>query len=310
MAIERNLILVHSPGWQEVADFHDIARRVQSLAPEIATYVVSNDSSAPVTRRQASMHPTLTFSPIRLRTFRPGRGIVFEGRTISKLEEMGRLARAGLPVPEYEPLTADTRLDRMRYGRLVILKPSYALASFGQGIDLMESDHVRFRQPEDFPDQHPGRRGPMIVQRFVNCGFAMTCRVLTLFGAPLLTYCRESTVPLAIDEKSGDFTQADFMPTRPNMRVYAPRDADILELAARAYAALPEAALQACDILRDRDGRLHILEVNPGGGAWMFSNRSAQRFRDALGIDDLTQPFDAFAVCARQLVEKTRTLAQ
>lgn len=310
MATERSLILVHSPGWQDAADFHDIARRVERLAPEIATFVVSNDSSASVTRRHAAQRPTLVFSPIRLGTFRPRRGIVFEGRTMSKLDEMDRLARAGLPVPAYEPLTPETKLDAAHYGPFVVVKPSHALASFGQGIDLMPIDRVRYRRPEDFPDRHPGRHAPMIVQRFVDCGFAMTCRVLTLFGAPLLTYCRQSTVPLSLDDKSGNFVQADFMPTRPNMRVHAPRDADILDLAARAYAALPDAALQACDILRDRDGHLHILEVNPGGGAWMFSNSGAPRFREALGVDDLTHLFDAFEVCAKNLVEKTRCLAQ
>jgi hypothetical protein len=39
----------------------------------------------------------------------------------------------------------------------------------------------------------------MIAQKFIDCGKPMSSRVLTLFGAPLFTYCRESIKPLALD---------------------------------------------------------------------------------------------------------------
>lgn len=309
MSIERHLILVHTPEWQDAADFEAIAQRVEQLAPDIRTFVVSNNNSAPVTKRRAAELPTMVFSPIRLGAFRPRRGHVFEGQTVSKLIEMKRLSQAGLPVPPFTALSADTRLDPAVFGPHVVIKPSYALASFGQGIELWPVDQAPYRHPDEWPAAHPGRHGPMIAQKFIDCGEAMTCRVLTLFGAPLLSYCRHSTVPLALETLSFPCSQDNFMPMRPNMRVYAPDDADILALAARAYDAFPEAALQACDILRDRDGDLHLLEINPGGGTWMFSNRSAPFYREALELDDLTTMFNAFDVAAMKLVEKTRAMA-
>ena len=310
VAVERHLVLVHTPGWQDEGDFHDIARRVERMAPDIRTFVVSNNEPSSVTKRRASEAPTLLFSPIRLGQFRPRRGRIFEGQTVDKLIEMRRLAAAGLPIPHFAELGPDTLLDPELFGRHVVVKPSYALSSFGQGIELWPVDRVPYRAPGDFPAEHPGRQGTMIAQRFIDCGEAMTCRVLTLFGAPLLTYCRQSTVPLALDRLSFPCAQSDFMPSRPNMRVHAPRDEDILALAARAYDAFPEAAVQACDILRDRNGDLHLLEINPGGGAWMFSNRSAHLFREALGVENLTHMFNAFEVAAMKLVEKTRMLAE
>jgi hypothetical protein len=42
MTIERNLILVHPPGYQDVEDFHEIARVVQELAPDIEALIASS----------------------------------------------------------------------------------------------------------------------------------------------------------------------------------------------------------------------------------------------------------------------------
>jgi hypothetical protein len=72
---------------------------------------------------------------------------------------------------------------------------------------------------------------------------------------------------------------------------------------------MPDVALQACDILRDVSGCLHLLEINPGGGTWMLSNHNAPAYRTALGIEDLAAEFDAFRVSARVLIERTRAEA-
>jgi hypothetical protein len=74
---------------------------------------------------------------------------------------------------------------------------------------------------------------------------------------------------------------------------------------------MPEVALQACDIVRETvTGRLYLLEVNPGGGTWMFSSESCANYKQSLGISDLTTEFDAFRTIARVLVERTRAEAQ
>jgi hypothetical protein len=306
----RNLVLVHSAGWQDVADFHAIKLRVEKTAPDIEVFVASNDIRSSLTRKRAAERPTLVFSPIRLLAFRPARGKVYAGRHMSKLIEMRRLADAGIPVPKFEAIRPDTKLLEADYGPYVVVKPSFELASWGQGVELRRTVDVRYRPPEDYPQDHPGRRGPMIAQTFIDCGRPMTCRVLTLFGATIFTYCRQSTRPLALDPQQPAYAQSDFMPSPPHRISYVARDPDMLALAARAYEAMPDAALQACDILRDVKGDLHLLEINPGGGTWMLSSALAPGYRDALGVADLAADFDAFGVIARVLVEKTRTEAQ
>lgn len=306
---ERNLVLVHSRGWQDRADFLAIKAHVEKVAPDIAVFIVSNEIRSSVTRKQAAGRPTLIFSPVRLLEFRPLRGTLYAGTPMSKVDEMRALAAAGLPVPRFEVIAPATRLSAADYGPLVVIKPTYALASWGQGVELRRTDTVRYRAPGEFPDWHPGRHAPMVAQQFIDCGYPMTCRVLTIFGEPIFTYCRESTKPLALPADKDEFEQRDYMPSPPDRRAFVTRDPDMLALAARAYRAMPQAALQACDILRAKTGELYLLEVNPGGGTWMFSSSGAHAYKEVLGIDDLSVEFDAFRVIAQVLVERTRAEA-
>lgn len=306
----RNLVLVHSEGWQSLADFEAIKGFVREMAPDIEVFIASNDAPSSYTRKKAAARPALIFSPIRLQRFKPDRGRIYQGQPMSKLAEVQRLAAAGVAVPPFEEIRPDTVLSPETYGPLVVVKPSYPFASWGQGVDLQHREKVRYRPPEDYPPDHPGRQGPMIAQKFIDCGHAMTCRVLTLFGETIFTFGRESTRPLALDLGKETYEVSDFMPAPPDNFVYATHEPDILALAAEAYRAMPEVALQACDILRARTGELYIIEVNPGGGTWMFSSKLADRYRERLGVEDLTAEFDAFRTCARLLVERTRAEAE
>lgn len=306
----RNLVIVHSEGWQSLDDLKEIAAIIGTRAPDIEVFLVSNAATASVTRRRAAERPTLVVSPIRLDRFRPLRGKILAGRAMSKLEEMRILQAAGLPVPAFQEARPDTRLDPAVDGRYILQKPSYAFASWGQGIEVFRTEDWRYRAPQDWPEGHPGRQGPMILQRFIDCGYPMSCRVLTLLGRPILTYCRRSTREMRLDAISGrGFEQADFMPAMPDSEASVNRDPDILALAAAAYAAMPDIPLQACDIMRDREGKLHLLEINPGGGTWMFSNRFADGYRQRLGVSDLKAIFDAPQVCASALIDRTRAEA-
>jgi glutathione synthase/RimK-type ligase-like ATP-grasp enzyme len=151
----------------------------------------------------------------------------------------------------------------------------------------------------------------MIAQKFIDCGYPMTCRVLTFFGEPILTYYRKSTKPLSLPAEKDQFEQHEYMPALPDRITFNTRESDILKLAADAYRAMPDVALQACDIVREKEsGRLYLLEVNPGGGTWMFSSKAASGYRQALGVSDLTLEFDAFRTIARVLAERTRAEAE
>lgn len=304
-----NLVLVHTPGWQDIADLEQIAEKVRQFASDIEVFIATNTLPCSVTRKHAARRPSLIFSPIKLLAFRPSRGKIYEGQVINKLDELARLEAAGLPIPPYEEIRQETRLSPERYGPWVVVKPSYELSSWGNGVELHRTETVRFRPRESFPDDHPGALAPMFAQKYIDCGRPMTCRVLTLFGEPLFTYLREAVNATPLDALTSPIPPTAFQPINQQLRISSTRDPDFLALAAAAYRALPEAALQACDILRDQAGNLHLLEINPGGGTWMFSNKFAPAYRKALGVEDLTAEFDAFTTCARLLVERTRAEA-
>lgn len=306
----RNLVLVHSEGWQDRADLEAIKGFVEAMAPDIEVFIASNDAPSSFTRKKAAARPALIFSPVRLMRFRPDRGRIYQGQPMSKLAEVQRLAAGGVPVPPFEEIRPDTVLSPDIYGPLVVIKPSYPYSSWGQGVELHHTATVRYRPPQDYPPGHPGREGPMIAQKFIDCGHAMSCRVLTLFGETIFTYGRESTRPLAIDLGKESFQDRDFLPVPPDNFAYATHEPDMLAVAAQAYRAMPEAALQACDILRARTGELYLVEINPGGGTWMFSSKNASIYRERLGVEDLATEFDAFRTCARLLAERTRAEAE
>lgn len=304
-----SLILVWTKGWQAYEDFVRIKEYVEAIAPDIQTLIVDNEYPDYASVEAVSRNPSFIFSPLTLAAFRPLRGKVYMGRIMSKVTEISRLHQAGIPVPLCQVLTPECVLDPKQFGDFVIVKPTHPLSSHGIGVELWRTSEVRYNPPEAYPQGHPGRDAPMLVQRFIDCGRAMTCRILTLFGQPIFSYCRESTLQLKLLGKSGPFTGADFLPQPANSVAKVCKDPDILALAARTYQAMPEIALQACDILRGKDGQLYLLEVNPGGGTWMFSNGSEAGYRERLGLSDLQEPFDAFRTCAALLIERTRSEA-
>ena len=316
MAVERNLILVHTPGYQDVADFQAIARTVQELAPDIEVFIASNNISSSATRRIASRLPTLVFSPGNLLTFRPMRGKIYAGSPIPKLEQLARFESAGLPVPASAEIIPDVELPESTFGPFVVVKPGFSQSSRGQFITLMRRESVGFQPQNTFPDDHPGRYGPMVAQKFIDTGvFVSHHRVLTLFGVPLLAFKTTSETPRVPLDSSDDQLAAVSLKARrrdgPIKREFT-TDSDILALATRTYSALPEIALQGVDIIREaKSGKLYVLEANPGGNTWIFSKgEMTTRLKSALGVERLTDQFDAFTTSAKILVERTRAEAE
>jgi hypothetical protein len=119
-----NLIIVHTPGAQDVADFMAVKDLIAERAPEIEVFIVSNDSPQSVMRRKAAGRPTLVFSPHLLRHFRPARGKVYAGTPLTKLRQVRMLEDAGIPVPLAVFLNEDTSFDPAKWGEFVILKPN------------------------------------------------------------------------------------------------------------------------------------------------------------------------------------------
>jgi hypothetical protein len=172
--------------------------------------------------------------------------------------------------------------------------------------------NIRYRPPNEASrDQHWARE-PMVAQRFIQTGsYACHYRVLTLFGEPLVARFDRSTIPLpplnSSDEVLAGATIASSFPHRTSRFA---REPDVLDLARRTYYAAPDIPLQGVDIIReDGTDKLYVLEINPGGNTWIFSNKWSANFKASVGVDDVATAFDSWDVAARVLVERTRTQA-
>lgn len=315
---DRHLVLVRLPGWQSLEDWQAIARHATAIEPRIEPFVARGDMAHSVLRRQAATRPSLIFSPGRLRGFQPLRGRIYQGGPIAKLEQLRRLAAAGVPVPRTAVLRPGLRLDPAVWGEFVILKPSdLTTSSYGQGIQLIRTERVRFRDPADYPPDHPGRLGPMLVQQFIDTGERVSLyRALTLFGEPLyLTLDRSLRPRVDLAASDGEIERAmvasQAIAEDERMLV---GDPDVIAIARAAHAAIPEVPLKGCDILREAGtGRLYVLEVNPGGNTWHFSSShlAAHRRENGEAFERLRrEQFDALRTAARVLVERTRAEAE
>ncbi|HTJ58474.1 MAG TPA: hypothetical protein VL418_13010 [Devosiaceae bacterium] len=309
---------MHQPGWQAVEDWYDIATRVSRIEPGIATIVVSANDSSPAVVQQAASLPALIFSPGPLGAFAPARGKIYHGKPIHKFEQLWRLQQAGVSVPRTTQLGPDTRLDPKDWGEFVVVKPTdIASSSQGNGITLMRRERVRYIPRADYPEGHPGRLGPMLVQQFIDTGkHVRFYRVLTLFGRPLyclLTRSQAERVELSVDDTSLESAPIAIQGFEDRERWFT-YEADVMALAAAADRAIPEVAQKGCDIIRDvATGRLYVLEVNPGGNTWHFSSAIVAELRAKLAPDyerNMRTQLDALGTAAHALAERTRLEAE
>lgn len=312
-----NLVMLYNPGVLDVADFHQIREHVGAMAPDIDVFIEVNGKANPLfdLRRKVAGRPTLVFSPRPLREFRPVRGKIYCGRAIPKLAQMQLLKAGGVPVPDWKVIEPSTKLRPQRWGPVVIVKPvAWADSTRGRGISMMRTEDVRYRAPEDYSERHPGRKGPMIAQKFIDTGeYSEEFRVLTLFGEPLYAIKKKARVPRPpLDAPREMLERARVAVTTGetgrDAEVTYCFEPDVLAFAREIYRPLHNVPLQACDILRDvNDSRLYVLEINPGGNTWHFSSGgvSFQRIEGKLRQEQ----FGAFELAARLLVERTRAEA-
>jgi hypothetical protein len=316
-ARDRHLVLAYTPRWQSLDDLATIARHVVDIDPGIRPFIVPVTLPNSVTRRAAAARPTLVVSPGPLLRFRPRRGKVYHGWPVPKFEELRRLREAGVPVPRTALLTPDLRLDPAEWGDLVILKPTdIPTSSHGAGINLIRTRRVRYRPPAEYPPGHPGRLGPMMVQQYVDTGAVLSShRVLTFFGEPLCAYRVLTEMPRVDPAAPDEVIESAVVAIQasPRRQRILQKEPDVIALARRAHAALPEIPLKGCDVLREAaTGRLYVIELNSGGNTWQFSSGFTERIRRLDGPDfvrRLRQQFDAMRTAARVLVARTRSEA-
>jgi hypothetical protein len=315
---KKNLILVAHEGldWR---DLKEICLEIVKEAPDLAVHLVSTRNTSSVLSREAWSRPTITVSFGDLENFVPARGRIYANRQVTKLDQLAAFNAAGIRAPRTERFEYGKSYGEADWGELVVLKPlPLMLTSKGGNTQLIRTRNLAGLSPKRFPPDHALSKGPALIQQFIDTGtFAISWRVLTLFGAPL--YCFKSTSPIARPDLTADdatIEAAIVEPKHPRLKAefnYGDfrrfeTDPEIMEFAARIYKSFPGIPLQGCDILREcTTGDLYAIEINAGGNTWHFSSKAFARNRELLGGKDaFVNQLDAWKVAARALIEQTR----
>jgi hypothetical protein len=308
MAVERNLILVAESRHMDAGDFERIAQRIRASTDTIEVFVVENGSLNMRIARRAADLPTLVVCPARLDMFRPRRGRIFQGQWIGKIEELNRMNAAGLPVPAWRAVTPGTVMEAGEWGAAVVVKPSYGGAN--RDIALMRPSDVRFVDPKNLADDHRGKLGVMIAQTFIDTGPQLPeYRVLCLFGEPLYAIALKSPAPVASDWPPKLAEPLNLSMLLKDRTIAFTEEPDVLALARRIHAAMPDVATTGCDIIREKkSGKLFVMEANCKGLSWHLSSTLGRKQQAESGLNFFDQ-FGVIDVAARVLVERTRELA-
>lgn len=292
----------------DLADFERIAERIRASTDSIEVFIAENGSLNMRVARRAADRPTLVVCPAPLDMFRPRRGRIFQGQWIGKIEELKRIAAAGLPLPAWRIVTPGTDMSAQEWGPAVVVKPSYG----GQNRDiaLMPTLQVKYVGPKDLPEGHRGKHGPMIAQRFIDTGPLLPeYRVLCLFGEPLYAIELKSPAPVEAHWPPGEQQPVNLSALLTQRSITFTDAPDVLDLARRIHAAMPDVATTGCDILREAaTGKLFAMEANCKGLSWHLSSATGRRQQAESNIDFYGQ-FGAIDVAARILAERTHALA-
>lgn len=309
----RNLLIIHSPGHEELSDWTTVAERIRQDAPDIDVRLgCAAERDIELANWQIS-RPSLFFSAATLFKFWPLGGKTYYGRRMLKKDQIDLLAAAGFPVPRTLPLIPGLLLSKAVWGDYVIVKPNRGAHGFGTSLAKTEdvpTHYIKLRRNDP-------RRRPMIVQQFIDHtdedGHLVDYRALMMFGEPLYVHRRRATTPrppLAklASEFSGLIASNAVGSERRRELVSPPDVIEVAREAARAFSYIP---VLGVDIVQCRQtGRYFVLEVNPGGTVWHFSSDVGKRqFDEATRIASYKQ-FDALATAARLLIERTRAEAK
>ncbi len=307
------LVLVHWPERQAREDFEEIARRIGARAPEIGVLIAENKEENPEIVEKAALAPAVVVSMMEIRRFRLDGATVFQGNDLPKSVQYERYRAAGLPVPDWEVITPDTKLDAKEWGPYVIVKPD--LARKAAGIVIKKTGRVRYAAPETYAEDHPGRRAPMVAQKFVYTGrWANHYRVTTLFGRTLFAVRCEADRGFRPLETRDGFAGAagvggaPVVSNKKSSHYTLAYDEAVIALGERAHSAFPEIPLLGHDIVRDADtGELFVLESNTRGDVWLLSSGTGRSLQRTNGFD-LYGQFDALEVATEALIDKVRSV--
>jgi hypothetical protein len=305
----KNLLIMHTPGFQDISDWAEVKRRIEERASDIAVRIATNGKPNSVTRRWQVSLPSLVFSPIALHAYRPKGGTIYCGREINKLDQIERLAREGLPVPLTSKLTPCLSLDPAHWGRYAVVKP--LLGRQGEDVHLVQTEDVAAR----YAGLTRNGTRDMLIQPYVEHtenGYPTEYRVMTLFGNVLYSARNSWAMPRTstLEEiANGNGIIASNSKQFGRARIVW-NDTEIISLGEAAHAAFPEIPVLGVDVVRDTESKqLFVMEVNPKGDTWHLSSLLNKNFFTEQHTRDLYAQFGALDRVAQSLIEKTRAEA-
>lgn len=294
-----NLVFIHHTLVSDRETLHRVAQHVREHDPSIRTAVI-RDRPYPVRRMRFATRPTLVYSPVELRKFRPWRGTIRHGRDLLKSEEYAALERCGIPVPRWR---RGPQPDLSDFPPYVVVKPERGRR--GMEVRIMRRGKAQNRVG---PDE--------IAQEFINTGpWPVSYRVTTMWGERLWSVrfqAGRDRTPIPATRgfpRMPDGQSANIVASARGSSVSLNDDEEILRLGERAHAAFPDFPLLGVDIIREHEtGKLYVLEVNASGWVWHFSSPMGKGIQEAAGASFEGQ-FDGLRKAGRILAEKTRELA-
>lgn len=309
----RNLIIIHR-GPEYTRDFDEIAAKVNALDPLITIYHMPSSYAGDLPPG-AWEHPTLTVALLARFRFKVRRGPVLMNKAMGKLAQQEVFRRNGIPSPPALPYRFGMKLDPILFGDVVILKPAdLRLTSRDNGTMVFRRKRAEALTIGDVPPSHPLRWSAegFLVQRLIYTGpYPSNDRATTFLGEvmSLERFVSSRTVP-PLTAPDAEIEAADFAP-KSGRHYHFVEDEDVLALARRTAAAFPRIPLLGIDILRDEQGRLHVLEINAGGNTWHYSSKMWEEDRRANPdyYEYLRTQFGAFDIAARRLCEEVHAQA-
>ncbi|TGQ02235.1 MULTISPECIES: hypothetical protein [unclassified Mesorhizobium] len=307
-----NLAFYCYPKKEAIEDFRRAGGLIEARAPDIKVRVLSTASALTMLRTTTlAGRPTLSIEMDRLKWLKPLRGTRLVHQRMGKIGELSALDTAGLPVPRWTEIVPGTNLDPAAWGPYVVVKPSRGKQ--GAFVRITKTGRVRYIAPADYPQDHPGRRAPMIAQQYVHTGpWPTAYRVLSYLGRPLAAIRYEGRRDLSPVSGPSGFRSApgaSIVASAKGCSIGLAADQDVLDLAVRTHAVFPTIPSLGVDILRDAaTGELFLIEINPVGDSWMLCGHAGRNIQEQFGLDFYAQ-FGALDIIAEASIEATRRLA-
>lgn len=301
-----NLVLFHMPRRQGIADFLTIRHMLAGKAPDISVHVVSLNQGIPKSFfAEISNKPTLFFSPMPVNLPFPARGtMVCPPQNVSKMEELGRLGKAQLPVPKSYLIDRFDDLVSVDIQPRVVIKPQRGFQ--GKGVKLIETSVLKSWSREQFEQSSSNDQG-MIIQQYIDVGpTAISYRVMTVLGEVI--YCNKSTANnaqgLSLSDLSHDGTA--IASNSGDRTIVECNEADIVSLGRQIHRKLNLSPVLGIDIVRDvQTGKLYVLELNSCGWTWHLSSDYGQSHQRRYSLN-LYEQFSALKTITDCLIQEVR----